>query len=370
MLGNPASPNTRQCRQCGRSAAFVLAAVLACSAQPARAETEGAVGAPPPPRETAGGFQERTVLSPRGALTVEPSLSYSQNTSTTVSIDGFTILPAIAVGLISLRQTQRDTVTGALAFRYGVTPRLEVETRIPYLWREERVKERELLAGADFAAIADSSGHGLGDIEGALRYQISRGRGDGPIFIGNLRVKSRTGLDPFEVERIPVIYEDEEVGEEEFRTYIFAEQPTGSGFWSVQPSINWVYPSEPAVLYGSVGYLHNISRTVDINLGDGETDRRNIDPGDAVSVGFGMGIALNDRTSVSLGYDHTTVFRTRVTGGQPGLDDEFSRIHVGSLMLGASHRIGPRTSVGLSVAVGVTDEAPDVQATLRVPIRF
>lgn len=344
-----------------RTGGLWLGLLLAGGVAPPLAADESpeAVGAPPPAQETAGGLQQRTILSPQGALTVEPSLSYSQSSSTVVAIDGFTILTAIAVGLISVRETQRESLTAAAALRYGVTDRLEVETRVPYVYREEQVREREVLQGVDSPRIDDSDGYGLGDVEGSLRYQLSSGRGDGAIFTAGLRVKSRTGKDPFEVATREVSLDDDN------DLIAFAEQPTGSGFWGVQPSLNWVYPSEPAVLYGSLSYLHNFSRKVTLQSGE----RARIDPGDAVGLSFGMGIALNDRTSLSLGYDHSMVQRTRIDSAS-GMDAEFDRFQVGSLLLGGAHRLGPRSSLGLSVGVGVTEEAPDVQVTLRLPIRF
>ena len=364
---HPNHERRRRPRPPGRCMTGITLIALLAGAPALTAAQEGqeAVGDAPPPQETAGGLQQRTILSPQGSVTLEPSVSYTQSTARVMHIDGFTILPAIAVGLISLRETQRESLTASLAMRYGITDRLEGELRLPYVYREEQVREREVLQGAEFAGVAASTGDGLGDVEASLRYQLSSGRRDGVIFTGGLRVKSRTGTDPFEVETENIALSDEDDPAEEPSIRIFTEQPTGSGFWSVQPSLSWVNPSEPAVLYGSFSYLHNIERNVDLQSGE----RRRIDPGDAIGVSFGMGIALNDRTSMSLGYDHTTVLKTRTDGG-PGLDAEFDRFQVGSLILGASHRLGPRASLGLSVGVGVTEEAPDAQVTLRLPMRF
>lgn len=36
--------------------------------------------------------------------------------------------------------------------------------------------------------------------------------------------------------------------------------PTGSGFYSVRPSLTWLFPSDPAVFFGSVSYPHNLAR--------------------------------------------------------------------------------------------------------------
>ncbi len=138
------------------------------------------------PREIVIGFGQRSVLTPKGALVIEPSLSYTHSSSTRVAIEGFTIIPAIAIGLINVSEVQRDTLTGALAFRYGLFHRLEMEVRVPYVYKTERVRERRAFKATAVDVIRDSEGHALGDVELALRFQFNRGLGGWPFFIGNL----------------------------------------------------------------------------------------------------------------------------------------------------------------------------------------
>jgi hypothetical protein len=57
-------------------------------------------------------------------------------------------------------------------------------------------------------------------------------------------------------------------------------------------------------------------------------------------IGFnlGMGLALNDKASLSIGYDHSAVDRTRQNGQViPGS----VRIQLGTLLIGASYRLEP-----------------------------
>src|SRR3990170_5964418 len=44
--------------------------------------------------------EQRGVLSPKGKLTIEPSLKYTFSTSDQVAIIGYSVLPAIVIGLI------------------------------------------------------------------------------------------------------------------------------------------------------------------------------------------------------------------------------------------------------------------------------
>jgi hypothetical protein len=67
-----------------------------------------------------------------------------------------------------------------------------------------------------------------------------------------------------------------------------------------------IYPTDLAVLYANVNYLINFERNIS---GFGK-----IDPGNAVGVDFGMGVALNEMLSFSLGYDYKQVQKTRLNG--------------------------------------------------------
>jgi len=302
-------------------------------------------------------FEQRGLLTPQGRWVLEPSLSYVHSSALEVSIEGFTIIPALAIGLIDVSETERDTLTAAVAARYGVTDRFEVALKVPYVYREQRVRRRDILVDTEMARISGSDGYGLGDVEFSMHYQINTADRGGPFYIANLKVKTRTGKDPFEVDRRDVVDEDgNRIGE------LFDEQPTGSGFWGVQPSITMIYPTDPAVIYGNISYLWNVERDVGSGFG-------RVDPGDAIGASLGMGISLNNRTSMSLGYDHSVVQRTR-TERDSGLDAVFSRRQVGTLLWGVSHRVSQRSTLNLSVGMGVTEAAPDVQISLRMPMRF
>jgi hypothetical protein len=337
----------------------ILRVLLPCLLSASTALAEEAAGPPVEQSDVAALFDERGVLTPRGALVLEPGLTYSHSTTTQVAIEGYTVIPSVLVGLINVSEVQRDTLTAALATRYGLTSRFEVELKVPYVYKDEQVREREANTGQPNDIVRSSDGMGLGDVELALRYQLNDGRDGWPYLVAGLRVKSRTGEDPFEVERETLFVEGEggnqvPIGE------VFKEQPTGSGFWGVQPSLGFIYTSDPAVLFANISYLWNVERDV-----GGEFGR--IDPGDAIGFSFGMGFAINARTSFNLGYDHSTVLETK-RENDAGLEASFDRFQIGTLLLGFSHRLGKRSSANLSLGIGVTEYAPDLQLSLRVPM--
>lgn len=299
----------------------------------------------------------RGVLTPAGKTVVEPSFSYINASSTAVAIEGFTILPALVVGLINVAQVQRDSYIAAISARHGIGGRWEAEVYVPYVYRDEAIRQRDILEGSSADYISDTEGHGIGDVEASLRYQLNSGSDGAPVFIASLRAKSDTGDGPFDIER-DTIFSDDGVR----LTDVLLEQPTGSGFWGVQPSVTAIFTTAPAVLYGSLSYYWNVERDV-----GGEQGK--VDPGDAVGLNLGIGFAINQRTSFSLGYEHNTVFKTEVEN-DTGLDALFERTQVGSFLLGVSYATSATRSWNVSVAVGATDAAADIQVTLRVPTTF
>ena len=69
---------------------------------------------------------------------VEPSTDYAHLSSDRVAISGFTIFEAIVIGTIRVDKIDRDILTSALTLRYGLLDRLQLETRIPYVYRRDR----------------------------------------------------------------------------------------------------------------------------------------------------------------------------------------------------------------------------------------
>lgn len=317
------------------------------------------------PPEVAPLFEQPGVLTPHGHYVLEPSVQYGYSSSNRVALVGYTIIPALLIGLIDVREIKRNSVTTALSARFGVTNRLELEVRAPYVYRSDATVSREINAGTATENVFSASGMHMGDIELGARYQLNDGGIDKPFYVGALRFKSRTGKDPFDVVTDCV---QRCVGNTT-GTGLPLDLPTGSGFNSLQAGLTMLYPSDPAVFFGSISYTHNfsrdnVSRTV---LNDQREFLGTITPGDVVGFNFGMGLALNEKSSFSIGYDHSSVGRTEMNGEVvPGS----VRTQLGTLLLGYSYRLSPKTSLNVSVGAGLTRDTPDVSLTVRLPMTF
>lgn len=327
------------------------------------------VGVAPPepeaPMQVAQIFEQPGILTQPGHYVLEPSVQYGYSSSNRVALVGYTVIPALLIGLVDVREMKRNTLTMALTGRFGLTRRLEGEVRLPYVARRDDSISREIFQGSASEKAFGNRGNDIGDVELALRYQLNEPKANQPYFIGGLRFKSRTGKDPFEVVTDCLT---RCVGNTT-GTGLPLDLPTGSGFNSLQASLTWLMPTDPAVFFGGISYTRNFGRSnVSRTVLNGEKEFiGSIKPGDVLGLNFGMGLALNDRSSFSMGVDLNTVGRTK----QNGVAVENSvRIQLSSLLLGYSYRYSPRTTVNVSVGAGLTRDTPDLTLSVRVPISF
>lgn len=305
-------------------------------------------------------FEQPGVLTPKGKFVVEPSLQYSYSSNNRIALVGYTIIPAIVVGLIDVREVKRNTWTTTLTGRYGLTNRLEVEARVPYVYRSDDSVGREVGGGAAQDQAFNATGKGIGDIEVTGRYQLNQGGPDTPYYIGGLRFKSRTGKDAFETP-VSATVEGARVGQG-----LQTELPTGSGFYTLQPSLTALFPSDPAVFFGSVSYQYNFKRTGVVQKRSDGPDQEigEVQAGGVFGFNLGMGLAINDRASFSLGYDHQSVAKPKINGSAPA---NAVRVQLGQLLVGYSYRLSDKQSVNFSLGAGLTRDTPDLTLSLRVP---
>ncbi len=80
-----------------------------------------------------------------------------------------------------------------------------------------------------------------------------------------------------------------------------------------------------------------------------------------------MGLALNEKAAISIGYDMNVVGKTQ----QNGRDVAGAvRVTLATLLLGGTYRFSDRVSLNVALGAGLTRDTPDVSFTARVPITF
>lgn len=308
--------------------------------------------------------QQGSVVTRKGQLIGEVGFDYTRSDRNRAIFRGITFPEAVLIGVFDINESRQDILTGSVAMRYGITDRLEIGARVPYLYRADTLISAPVAqqGNEDFTVNSSTRGSGLGDVEVSARYQINNGGRNRPFLIANIQGMIPTGRDPYSVRRSI--------------TGAALQSSTGAGYMSVTPGLTAILPSEPAVLFGTIAYTYNFGRNVDTRLGGIQIDR--IKAGNQITFGGGIGLALNDRTSMNFGYSHAWAFGTRTTfrgvreGGQFGpSQNTISRdLQIGRLLIGVSQKFSPKLQVNWSFEVGATDDAPDVRTSLRIPIRF
>lgn len=291
------------------------------------------------------------VLSRRGRISFDASTDYTRSSSNRLVFRGIEIVPGIQIGVIEANEADRDTISANISGRFGLTDRLELEVRAPYIYRRDTITTVQQRDEAVTRTI-DLKGDGIGDVEAAVRYQFNRGERGRPIFIGALRVKSDTGEGPFEIDR-------DEFG-------VATRLATGSGFWGIEPSVSMLFASDPAVIFANLSYFNHLGR--DVNQREGDILIGRVDPGDSIGAAIGFGFAMNQQFSFSLGYRHNYIFPTtsELNGGEERSDE----LQVGALLFGMSYRFNDRFSLNGNFEFGVTGDSPDMRVILRVPVAF
>lgn len=350
------------------SLAILFAAHAASAAESPRPVGEAPPEEAPPPISVLG--DQGGIVSRAGQFTVEGGVEYAHADRNRVLFRGIEIIESVLVGVFDVNESRQDSVVGSVAARYGLSSRFEIGARLPYVYRSDRsvlapIQGSNNPPGSQ-AGVRDftASGDGIGDVEISARYQLTEGRNGYPFLIANLQAVAPTGSDPFKVAR-------------DF-SGAPTEAATGAGFWGASGGITAIMPTDPAVLFGTLGYTRNFGRDIDTMIGSSQID--SVKPGDSLNVNLGFGVSLNERMSFNLGYGHTWSFGTRtvtrVMQSQgplqpPVLSQPIAStsrdLQVGRYLFGVSYRMSESTTLNWAVEVGATDDATDIRTTLRIP---
>jgi hypothetical protein len=310
-----------------------------------------------PTLSTVGG-----VLTPKGQIVIDPSIEYDYWAQNQLGVNGFQIIPGITFGNIFVTRFEQNITTAAVTVRGGVTDRLELNAKIPFVYNAGSTSSLIPLGTAAELLSVSANGAGIGDMQFGASYQINSGTGGWPIFVGNFLFKTATGISPFDV---PIITLDDPNGQ--FLAGTPKRLATGTGFNSLQPSVTVLLPTAPGVLFANLQYVHNLGRTQKIqDRQGGPPTPVKLQPGESPSITFGIGFALNDRAALTLSYQQTHVFAAYANGREiPG-----SPYSYGTFNFGLGYQISQALRLNLSVGVGAGPNTPAAKVLFELPYKF
>ncbi len=284
-------------------------------------------------------------------------MSYSHGSSNRLVFEGDQIVQGILVGAIDASDTSQNITEADLDVRYGLTNHIELEAKIPYVYRGDQITT--VSQGQNTSTQTETiDGSDIGDVEFAVRYQLNSGQNGLPVLIAGLRAKSDTGSNPYEITR-------NNFG-------ISTADATGTGFWALEPSLSLLYPSDPAVIFANISYYDQLPRTFNRQVGLDQNGTPlvlgRVAPGGSIGASAGFGFALNPRFSFSLGYQANYIFPTSTE--LAGSTTKSTSLVVGAFTFGWSFALTPRITLSNTYNIGTTRDSPDMSVAFRLPIRF
>jgi hypothetical protein len=310
-----------------------------------------------PSLSTAGG-----VLTPKGQFVIDPSIEFDYWSQNQLGVNGFQIIPGITFGNIFVTRFEQNILTVAPTIRYGVTDRLELNAKIPFVYNSGSTSSLIPVGSAAELLSVSATGAGIGDLQFGASYQLNSGTNGWPIFVLNGLYKTATGVSPFNV---PIITQDQPNGQ--FLAGTPERLATGTGFDAVTPSVTVLLPTAPGVLFANLQDQHNFGRTQPIqDRGGGPATPVYLQPGESPAITFGIGFALNDRAALTFSYQQTHVF-TASANHQAISGSPYS---FGTFNFGLGYQISQSTRINLSVGIGTGPNTPAAKVLLELPYKF
>ncbi len=283
------------------------------------------------------------LLLPSGTLEIDNTTSYFSASSDHVTVNGFALLPVLVVGDIASERVREDYLLPNMTARLGMPHKFQLDFTVPYGY--------ELIRTVDANNVqTSSSSFGLGDISAGLSRQLTSEHGKIPDMLANVRFKSTTGKDPYNLESSQVAL--------------------GTGFNSITGNLTVAKSSDPVVFFGNLSYTANLKGDHTVSANDptnpAATMVGHFNPGDAIGFQLGSILALNPEVSMTLGWDQRFTRSTSLNG----VDIPASYLVEGTLRLGTSYVYAPGRTIDLSFGVGLTPDTPNLQFSVGLPFRL
>ena len=136
-------------------------------------------------------------MTPKGQIVIDPSIEYDYWAQNQLGVNGFQIIPGIFFGNVFATRFEQNITTAAVTLRGGVTDRLELNAKIPFVYNTGSTTSLIPVGPNAQILSVGANGAGIGDVQGGASYQFNSGENGWPIFVGNFLFKTVTGTSPF-----------------------------------------------------------------------------------------------------------------------------------------------------------------------------
>lgn len=269
----------------------------------------------------------------KGQVQVSYDLSYAYVGQEKIVTD----IGASGLTLFEIENVSSHTITNTLSADYGVMNNLTANVTLPLISRYAQAKGHSGISNC------------IGDIALGARWQPMESHRDqaGYTVTGNMRLP--TGRSPFKI-------------------VAGSGQATGSGVTAFTAGLNVNRIVDPVALFGSLS-VGGALPAKHLNQINGTRVLTRVQPG--MNVGFGMGFAY----ALSYGISTTLSFQEAISAGSKlrfadGLNARTSMQTSSMLNMGLGYRVSPKTTVNLSVGIGLTPDSPNLVVGMNMPLAF
>ena len=301
-----------------------------------------------------------------GKFSFETGVTYSRYDTRQLILNGFLALDSIFLGNINLDRIKADTWTLDLTGRYNFDNRWQFDLNVPVVYRESTYQSGGANNGAAGVTSEETVTRDptIGDVNFGIAYKFMDESINSPDAVVTLRVKAPTGKDPFGIK----------LRQSQANTNLFVpdDLPTGNGVWSITPGLSLVKTFDPAVLFGTLSYTHNLEESFDdISSTVNQKIPGKVRIGDSFQLGAGIAFALNEKMSMSFSVSDLIQKKSKLK--QDGGDWESvvsSDANAGYFNIGMTVAASDNLTIVPNLSIGLTDDAPDFTFSLKFPYYF
>ncbi|MFJ2535931.1 MULTISPECIES: hypothetical protein [unclassified Pseudomonas] len=301
-----------------------------------------------------------------GKFSLETGITYSRYDTRQLILNGFLALDSIFLGNINLDRIKADTWTLDVTGRYNFNNRWQFDLNVPVVYRESTYQSGGGNQGAAGVTTEQDVTRDptIGDVNFGIAYKFMDESVNTPDAVVTLRVKAPTGKDPFGIK----------LRQTDANTNLFVPDtlPTGNGVWSITPGISLVKTFDPAVLFGSLSYTHNLEESFDdISSTVNQKTPGKVRIGDSFQIGAGVAFALNEKMSMSFSVSDLVQRQSKLK--QDGGDWQSvvsSDANAGYFNIGMTVAATDNLTIVPNLSIGLTDDAPDFSFSLKFPYYF
>jgi len=237
--------------------------------------------------------------------------------------------------LVGVEHLKKHTLTGTTGLTYGLKNNVNVNARIPFVYKYEKVDSREETD--------------LGDISLGVEYQPFREKGSWPSVVCSGSFSMPTGRSPFEINPEK-------------------ELSTGNGYYSFRTGLNLSKVIDPIVAFGGLSYTYKFDETGINNRLTSSAVLKEVSPGDTVGYSIGLGYAISYNVSFSMQFQQSYSFRTNYKYDTKSVSGSTS--NTAMMIFGTGFRITPKQLLYLSIGAGLTGDSSDFIVSFRLPVEF